>query len=392
MDDGRVSRIDAHLPSDRGQLYPRFRPDVTGIIRLGERIASRAEAFRALVDACHAAAVGLAQLKLFTEGTQVTDAAHPLLPLKYEEADDYLSRVAHGPEFAIYCGSVQLHSTLLFDRLRGVLAGLFGPEWVPAGWIDAELFVGRYAYTPGGPHQEERYNLHCVLDGEKTMLVWPDGAQPAREEDALVLPGGPGDMIHWPPGQLHVGRSPRVSIGVNMAVYPSEPFDVALRALAGEMHRRWSYPGPGLSAPGLGPPTDLRRQLELLLDAAQSPGLAKAAAIESLRVRSACGFRPVPPRRPPVHLAASRTLRRVPGARLFWTDVDADLVYLGNGHVGRITVSPAVTATLSAIDAGDPFSVSELAELCHGKPGQEDLWTLAEDLYSMRVVDDAVTG
>jgi hypothetical protein len=375
---------------------------VPGVTHVSLPAVTADEAFCALRDACTAAVTGRAQIKLFLDGMLVSNGRHPMLPREHEDRDSYFARVCDGPAFAIYCGSIQVHSPLLFDRSRALLARLLGPDWVADGWVDAELFFGHYAYTPGGIHQETRFNLHWVLDGEKTMLVWPEeawdgsdlpglerGDDVPRAERAVVLPGRPGDVIHWPPRHWHVGRSPGLSTGVNVAVYPGEPFDLLLKALDGEMHRRWGDDGtPESPRPAVrAVPAALRRQFDVLLDTAASPELARATSIEWLRFCSAYGFRFVPPRRTATQLAMNGPLRRASAVRLFWITAGSDVVYAGNGHIGRIEARDVVADLLSAIATTGSFTPQDLLARGRGSLDRGEVCALVEDLYSMRVIE-----
>jgi hypothetical protein len=293
-----------------------------------------------------------------------------------------------------------MHSPLLFDRSRELLASLLGRDWVPDGWIDAELFFGHYAYTPGGIHKETRLNLHWVLDGEKTMLVWPpeawDGSDLPRVDQGdeapgrpVTLPGRRGDVIHWPPRHWHVGRSPALSTGVNLAVYPGEPFDLLLGALDAEMHRRWGESGPrAVPQPTVqAVPVALRHQFGVLLDAAASPELTLAVSVEWLRFCSAYGFRSVPPRRTAAQSAVNGLLRQASSVRLFWTTAGSDVVYAGNGHVGRIRARDAVADLLAAIATAESFTSQDLVARCSGSIDRGEVCALVEDLYTMRVIE-----
>jgi hypothetical protein len=226
------------LPADEQDL---FRQEYYGhspvVIPRQSLLATPAEAFEGLMNACEAAKAGRAEIKLFLDDMMILDPQHPLLPQEKERSlDTYRARLSQDrrvSEFAIYSGAIQAHSPLIFDRVRGLLIELFGDNWMPPGWIDAELFLGRYQYTPGGVHKEARSNLHCVVDGSKSMLVWPEeacdetslpvlgehGLQPTAE---TVLSGVPGGILYWPPTHWHVGTSSGFRIGINIAVYEPE--------------------------------------------------------------------------------------------------------------------------------------------------------------------------
>jgi hypothetical protein len=104
-----------------------------------------------------------ANIKVFKDGMMVTESRHPILPHAGDtnlwEYQARLLKEMSGTEFAVYCGSVQKHSPIIFERARMLLTRLFGPDWLPTGYIGLELFLGQYAFTPGGIHQEPRSNL-----------------------------------------------------------------------------------------------------------------------------------------------------------------------------------------------------------------------------------------
>jgi hypothetical protein len=176
---------------------------VPGVTHVETPVVTAAEAFDALRAACRAAASGRGQIKFFLDGMLVADFRHPLLPRGHEDRESYFARVSAAPAFAVYCGSIQVHSPVLFARCRALLAGLFGRDWVPDGWIDAELFFGHYAYTPGGLHQESRLNLHWVLDGEKSMLIRPSAPRLNRQDSETWIEQSP-EFIEYMRGGLRM--------------------------------------------------------------------------------------------------------------------------------------------------------------------------------------------
>jgi len=372
----------------RPHIHESWDPDNPGVMRSALAV-SAGDVFIALRDACHADAER-ARIKLFVDGRAVAGADSPLVPQADEVAYDYFARIGMLTDFAVYCGSVQTHSRLLFDRLRACLANIFGRDWTPVGWLDAELFVGRYPSTPGGIHNEPRLNLHCVIEGEKWMLVWPPDqwpSPPSAPESAwpstdvvssFVLKGQAGDLLHWPPDYWHVGQSPELSIGLNIAVYPTEPYELVMQALAGDLRRRQCDGATGHRKPSASlTPEALRRQLEDVVTSTTSSELGHAAEIALARRRSCSGFRSVPPRREPVEIGPADVLSRSPGAQLAWHIAGADLTYFGNGHVGGAPLGAADVGILEMINSGERFLLANLSNV----PG------LAEDLYTMSVLD-----
>lgn len=104
---------------------------------------------------------------------------------------------------------------------------------LPQVSLDLDFFFGNYQVTPTRIHRDAG-NLTFVLEGRKKFLVWPfetflDHEEVARNpvlareegsflfenppalEDwrdrAIVLEGGPGDIIYWPGGYWHIAEA-----------------------------------------------------------------------------------------------------------------------------------------------------------------------------------------
>lgn len=199
----------------------------------------------------HLAAAAAGEVKLYVDDVQVTDRLAELLPRTSDsDAAGYerrLRRDAGATSFTLYVSAAQAYSPALFDAGRRVLAAL-GRD-ATREWAEFELFVGRYGVTPAGIHVEDCSNLHFVIDGDKTMHIWPpdhwvpgsaDGetvdraASSGHREyylrhidpaphvaDARSLRGRGGDVLCWSAGHWHVGQADGLTIAVNLAVYPS---------------------------------------------------------------------------------------------------------------------------------------------------------------------------
>jgi hypothetical protein len=413
-------------PSELDRFQETYYERTPAVLPQSPMLASPDEAFDALVQACDAAATGRSQFKLFLDGKQAADASHPLLPRKGETTlSSYQTRLLAGPalpEFAVYCGSIQAYSPQIYDRARALLGGLFGDGWLPAGWIDMELFFGRYRYTPGGIHKEPRSNLHCVVAGQKSMLVWPeetwepasvpvfDATELGRDADqptienrngselpgAAVLSGMAGDILYWPAKCWHVGISPDFSIGINIAVYQCEdPFELLTRAITGQLWRLSGDLGlveePALSrGSACELPLALERQLQALQSVAGSASLATALAVEWMKRVTGMAFRTLPNRRGAADLTSDhQALRKATCRRLLWKAVGEKLIYVGNGHAGQVRSGREAIEILEFVSVSHRFTMQELVDRFGTAVPEGDVRDIVKDLYAMRVLDIA---
>src|SRR5690606_24107220 len=154
-----------------------------------------------------------------------------------------------------------------------------------------------------GVHKDDASNFQFILEGDKTMRVWPDqafGDPAAMWEDAShvrdaeyerarargeVLRGRPGDVLYWPSSHWHVGESDRrLSVALNLALYlPEQPLALALRALealagaragpdCGE-ERSYPFDPDRLPATAAAIPPAIARAAALVREAAAGPDL-----------------------------------------------------------------------------------------------------------------------
>ena len=221
------------------------------VVHACEPFLSPANAFALAVAAgeAHVAGAAAGELKLYVDGAQITDRLAQLLPRTSDHDvagyERRLSREAGARSFTLYISAAQAYSPPLFAAVTRVLAGRDAKR----EWAEFELFVGRYGVTPAGIHVEDCSNVHFVIDGAKTIHVWPPdhwnpdiaggetvdrAASSGRREhylsnvdpathvaDARSLRGRRGDVLCWPAGHWHVGQADELSIAVNLAVYES---------------------------------------------------------------------------------------------------------------------------------------------------------------------------
>ena len=375
-------------------------------------LAHPEEAYETLVAGCHAAADGQALIKVFVDGMQVVGSRHSLLPREDEiTLDRYQSRLLQDTiqrDFAIVLPSIQVYSPLICDRARSLLAELLGDDWLPAGSIDLELFFGRYEYTPGGIHKEPRSNLHCIVAGQKSMIVWPEATwesshvsqindlrqleQAGRQHEATILAGDQGDILYWPSNYWHIGRAPKLSIGINIAIYlRSDPFELLTKAVREQLWGRFQTTGllDALASCGTSVcelPETLQQQLTALQLTANSTALATSLTVEWMAHVTSLGFRPLPGRLKPDDLSGTILLARTEGGRLCWNTIGSKLIYSGNGHIGQTRAGTASTEILELLHDGYSFTPQQMIGSFSNDLSIGEIWSLLEDLYSMGVI------
>ncbi|MGW2559419.1 hypothetical protein ACWCXB_09270 [Streptomyces sp. NPDC001514] len=288
-------------------------------------------------------------LKLLVNGSFVADpAAWPGGTGATETPWEWLDRTVRSVEgeadaVLYYARGLQEYHRGLFEVLVGGLAPLLTAVGLPRGYIESELFLGRYSATPGGIHREGCTNLHMVLQGKKVMHLWntsdwiPEGTDVRADTDPLgnveeeylpdlavadvehltttTLRPGAGQAMFWRSGIWHVGDTPEPSLSFNVAMYTGS----------------FNNPRPWTDVP-VGTDGQLRRAW--LAEYREFAGLAETDA-EALALVSAIGMRGIAPQDPePQHTPAA--IRRRTPAPLLWThDDDGALLVATHGAVRR---------------------------------------------------------
>ncbi|WP_280246790.1 hypothetical protein [Nocardia abscessus] len=148
--------------------------------------------------------------------------------------------------YLAWARSAQTLDRGLFETLVEAMAAEFGRRGLPSGLVEAELFLGDYAHTPGGIHRETCSNIHLVVSGAKSMHFWnasrwpppdaprrvdvADGSGTREEylpdidvttalESANSLTAQAGEGFCWPAGAWHIGQTHGRAMSLNIAAY-----------------------------------------------------------------------------------------------------------------------------------------------------------------------------
>ncbi|WP_163506609.1 JmjC domain-containing protein [Fodinicola acaciae] len=223
-----------------------------------------------------------------------------------------------------------------WKRERDFYAGLWQRVGLPLSGAITTLFHGTYEHSPVGVHKDRFATFMFGLSGRKRMRFWPSRPWTAPVStvldyqpyvaDSFAAEVGPGELLYWPSSYFHVGESAgdtaatSVNIGVpregHRAAYDLDDLllnaDPALLADPGLGFRQFDAPAGASTAitepAGLAPAmADALRHFRQLAD----HQLARRTADRSLRIRTAGGFRPVPPPAPRVPLTDGTVVRPV---------------------------------------------------------------------------------
>lgn len=202
----------------------------------------------------------------------------------------------------VYARAIEGHDRALYEAVLSDLGEHLLETGLPRGRAECEMFLGWYPATPGGIHREDCDNLHLVLQGHKEFLFFAGGDWIPRDEPrrpdsdpvtglaedylpslrpevvesaARVCSLGPGEGLRWPRRLWHVGRSPQLSLSLNVASYRDAPEAYpVLRGTDGQVTPAWLR-GYHRFLGRTGTPGD---DLPTLLAQASSAGLRPAPA------------------------------------------------------------------------------------------------------------------
>jgi hypothetical protein len=156
------------------------------------------------------------------------------LPLAEDKnAETYLERVTRtlgGKRFGLVLNRGQAFDWNHWQQLQTFLTGFHEALGVPLGGSDTSVFFGNYQYTPFGIHKDDLHIFYFVIQGKKTLSLWPFDKLSHREElpkrpdlihrdagiilrdkadeeqllaQATFLEGQAGDLMYWPASYWH---------------------------------------------------------------------------------------------------------------------------------------------------------------------------------------------
>ncbi|MGA5822856.1 hypothetical protein ACPC54_33965 [Kitasatospora sp. NPDC094028] len=194
-------------------------------------------------------------VRLWADGSKADLAESPYLPRHSDgSVDGYLRRVdAWAGDREWNLGMSRLHSASfeLWERGARFVEGLWRElGGMTCGFADTDVFIGRYAGTPVGIHQDDAGNFMFGLSGTKSILVWPPDRSDnlpvntpswaGAEDRAVELVASTTDVGYFPARFWHVGVSPaRASATFNIALFfDGDPVDALIATVAADLRSK----------------------------------------------------------------------------------------------------------------------------------------------------------
>jgi hypothetical protein len=375
------------------------RPAVIKTGLFGEML--KPDYFQALVACCDAWRYGLLErptdVRLLGDGRVVTsNRLEPLLPRSSDRSLlNYVDRVSAqiNGSWNLVVNSMQRFSPALFDAAKSILDSVYRAAGAaPSGLADCHLITGAYKEAPTRIHKDTATVFTLVLEGSKRIWVWPFDAlvghaterDPIHEQvnlgidfadhldSAMLLEGGPGDVLYWPADYWHCAESdgqPHASI--HLASYTDgndirtlkSVLDRALSELApGHWRSESAYPSQASQGAADGDDgmaaaiSGIERVVAELPDRMQAKRLIRASAVN---------FEFVPPLReitPWPDSAAIATDCRFPA--LYAVGADGAMLLAANGHIFRIPHRRWLADLVDQVNAARKADGLALADIC----------------------------
>lgn len=318
------------------------------------------------------------------------------LPMREDgNAHAYLERVTRylgGKRFGIVLNRAQCHHWGHWQQMRSFLSGFHEAVGVPLGGAESAVFFGNYRYTPFGIHKDDLHVFYFVVEGKKSINLWPFPALAQREEvpkdpgtihresliqlrdkadeqqvlsHARLLEGRAGDLMYWPASYWHRAEPSEglaVSASLGVAFRPPDiggmsPIEWPDRMRHTELPgaKRWRMPAPVRSALQ----QQSRRKNLLALESERTSEWARFLSAGALQ-----GAAPLAPEKP---LSPLEWIRTSSTSALVSVPLpEAQVLIAANGHSTALPASPALRNRLEklvqALNSGKPQQVEALEE------------------------------
>ncbi|WP_217601542.1 hypothetical protein [Chitinophaga sp. GbtcB8] len=176
--------------------------------------------FRIYIDGAH------------KNGDYMNNHVYPYPPMADEDVPTWVNRAFGDQKFGMIINYGEKFSHALSQRLAEYAAPLLKKIGMPLNGMCVTIFLGNYAYTPLGIHQDHKGEnvIHFHLGpGGKVMYNWepdefkdlPNAKQNCMEIEPLLpyakkFEFGRSDVFYMPWDKFHVGSSEELSLGVTL--------------------------------------------------------------------------------------------------------------------------------------------------------------------------------
>ncbi|WNG49640.1 hypothetical protein F0U60_40115 [Archangium minus] len=369
------------------------------------------EMFAALVDASERCLRGeippMRAVRLYVEhedgpgGIPYYSMLFPLnrnhLPVREDgNAHAYLERVTRwlgGKRFGVILNRAQCHHWGHWLQMRSFLSGFYETVGVPLAGADSAVFFGNYRYTPFGIHKDDWHIFYFVVEGKKTISLWPFEALSQREEvpkepgfihragaihlrdkaeeerllsQAQLLEGRAGDLMYWPDSYWHRAEpSEGLAVSASLGVAFRPPEFVGAVAPDGWPDRVRHTELPGGRDWRM--PATLRTALQQRMGRKSLLALERERTTEWVRLLASGAMEGAAPVLTEAPLSPHEWLLGSPARPLVSFPLpEAQVLVSANGHSRAIPAPPAVRRRLEGLverlNSGAPQQVEALEE------------------------------
>lgn len=318
-----------------------------------------------------------------------------------------LDKMLEGQPYTLIINSFQLFSEKLWLQLRSFLRGMYGALGsIPAGAVDAHIIVANYGVSPFKLHKDPNAVFTFVVEGRKTMLVWPFKTfqsetpdpeaihkqvdlhgvdyEPFRDQ-AIALAGEAGDVLYWPSSYWHAGESDlsKLHITLHLSCHlNAQPFRWIVNTAEKMVEQQlalegWqeSYPFDvnNLRQSAQQIPTAIQTALHTFTALTQQLPLEQALKVKWLNRATGLGFEMFPFQREPLVLSRNQFIQCDPLYPIVWLiEPEQKLLCSVNGQTFITTAHPQLIKLLDLLNTGEKMMVS----------------TLMQEFYGTEIVDD----
>ncbi|WPB74603.1 hypothetical protein KYC5002_37040 [Archangium violaceum] len=320
------------------------------------------------------------------------------LPLPEDvNAEGYLARITKwlgGKRFGITLNSTQCFHWGHWLQMQSFLTGFREQVGVPLGGGDSAVFFGNYRYTPFGIHKDDLHVFYFVVEGRKTISLWPFDALSQRAEvpkdpdfihrpggivlkdkaeeekllsQATLLRGQRGDLMYWPASYWHRAEpSEGLAVSASLGVSFRSPFFTQMGPVGGQWPERLRHTelprGPGWRLPA-----SLRKSLQQQAQRRNVLAVERERTAEWVRFLTGGTMEGTPPVAHEAPLSAKEWIRAEPSRPIVGVPLPGgQWMVSAHGHSTVLSPSPTVRRRLerllAALDSGKPQSVEALED------------------------------
>lgn len=299
-----------------------------------------------------------------------------------------------GKRFGIVLNRSQCFQWNHWLQMKSFLSGFHETLGVPLGGSDSCVFVGNYLYTPFGVHKDDLHIFYFVIEGQKTMSLWPFDTLEERPEvpkddpnlihkpgliylrdkederqvlsQALTLKGSAGDVMYWPASYWHRAEPSKgfvvsASLGVSFrspqfaSMAPAHTWPERLRHTELPGARGWQVPAP------------VRNSVRQRSQRKNQLAAERESTSEWVRFLTAGTLEGAPPEAKQEPLTAQEWIRAPSERPIVGVPLPGRQVLVSaNGRSSTLPASPAVRRRveqlLTALNSGKPQQVEALEE------------------------------